>query len=90
MYIKIDKIQHNVKSAYHEPIHLRKNIIQACQGYLILAAGLINPLPKTSDMVNFLYSSIINYEKVHKSSFIENYVHSENNWEDDEIFFTNW
>ena len=39
-------------------------------------------------MVNSLYSSIINYKAVHKSSSIENYVQSETDWEDDEIFFT--
>ena len=60
MCTEIDKIQRDINSAYHKPIHLRENIIRACQGYLALAAGLTNPSTGTSDIVNSLYSSIIN------------------------------
>ena len=88
MCTEIDKIQHSVNSAYHGPIYLRENIIQACQGHLALAAGLTNLSPETSDMVNSLCSSIINYEAVHKPSSSENYVQAETDWEDDEMFFT--
>lgn len=40
-------------------------------------------------MVNSLYSSIINYKVVYKSAFSGNFVESESNWENDEMFFTN-
>ena len=73
MCIKIDKIQHSINSAYHGLIYLRENIIWAYQEYPALAAGLTKPLPTTSDMVNSLWSSIINYKTVHKPSFTKNY-----------------
>ena len=88
MCTEIDKIQRSVNSAYRGPIHLRDNIIRACRGHPALAAGLTNPPSETSDMVNSLCSSIINYEAVHKPSSIENYIQSETDWGDDEIFFT--
>lgn len=40
-------------------------------------------------MVNSLGSSIINYKVIYKSAFTENYVQSDNNKEDNEMFFTN-
>lgn len=89
MYTEIDNIQRNVNSAYHGPINLQENIIRACQGYSALTAGLTNASPKTSDMVNSFCSSIINYEALYKPSFIENYVQSETNGEDNEMFFIN-
>ena len=89
MCTEIDKIQHGVNSAYHGQIHLRENIIQACQGHLALAAGLTNPPSETSDMVNSLCSSITNYEAVHKPSSTENYVQSKTNFDEDKMFFTN-
>lgn len=88
MYTEIDKIQRGVNLAYHGQIHLKDNIIQACQGYAALVAGLTNLPPKTSDIINSLCSSIINYKVVHKPSSTENYFQSENDGEDDEIFFT--
>ena len=88
MCTEIDKIQRSVNPAYHGPLHLRENIIRACRGHPALAAGLTNPPLKTSDMVNSLCSSIINYEAVHKPTSTENYLQSENDWEEDEIFFT--
>ena len=88
MCTKIDKIQCSVNPAHYIPLHLRENIIRACQRQPALAAGLTNSSLKTSDMVNTLRSSIINYEAVHKPTSKENYVQSDNNWEEDEIFFT--
>ena len=88
MCTEIDKIQRSVNPAYHGPIHLRENIIRACRGHPALAAGLTNPPHETSDMVNLLCSSIINYEAVHKPTLTGNYMQSDNNGEDDETFFT--
>ena len=84
---EIEMIQRSVNSAYHRPIHLRENIIRACQRHQALAAGLTNAPPETSTMVNYLYSSIVNYEDVHKPTSKGSYVQSENDW-DDEMFFT--
>ncbi len=88
MCTEIDKIQRSINPAYHGPLYLRENIIGAFRRHPALAAGLTNPPLKTSNMVNSLFNSIINYEAVHKPTSTENYVQSENDWEEDEIFFT--
>ncbi len=85
---EIDKIQRNVNPAYHNRLHLQENIIWAYLGHPALAAGLTNSPLETSDMVNSLFSSFIKYKEVHKPTSTENYVQSENDWEEDEIFFT--
>lgn len=41
-------------------------------------------------MVNSFYSSIINYKIVYKPSSMENYVQSEIDWENNEMFFIDW
>ena len=61
IYIEIDKIQYGINKAYYGPIYLQENTVWVCRGYSALVAGLTKLLFKTSDMVNFLYSSIINY-----------------------------
>ena len=71
---EIDKIQRSINSAYHGLIHLLEIIIQACQKHQALAAGLTNPPPETSTMLNSLLSSIINYEDVHKPTSKGSYV----------------
>lgn len=89
MCTEINKIQHSINSAYYEPIYLRKNIIRACHGYQVLTTSLTNSELKTLDMVNSFCSSIINYKGVYKSSTTENYLQTETNQENNEIFFTN-
>ncbi len=90
LYTKLNIIQRGVNPAYHGTVHLRENIIRACRGHPALTAGLTNPPSDTSGLVNSLYTSIINYEAVHKPSSMENYLQSESDWEEDEIFFTDW
>ena len=63
---ELDTIQRAVDPAYHGTVHLRENIIRACRGHPALAAGVTNPPGDTSGLVNNLYTSIINYEAVHK------------------------
>lgn len=87
MCTEIDEIQRNVKSAYHSQIHLKENIIWSYWGHPAIATGLINSSPKISDMINFLYSSIINYKAVDKPSSTKNYVPSETDGEDEKIWF---
>lgn len=72
MNTKIDNIQHNVNLAYYGPIFLQENIIPVYQKYSVLLTGLINLLFNTFDIVNLLYSSIINYEIVNKPTPIRN------------------
>lgn len=88
MYTEIDKIQRRVNSAYYSLIHIQENIIRTCQRHPALATNLTNLLSETSDMVNFLYNSIINYNTVHKPASIDNYVQSNHDW-NNEMFFTN-
>ncbi len=72
------------------PLNLRENSIRACREHPALAAGLTKPKLKTSNMVNSVWNSIINYKVVHKATSTENYIQSENDWEKDEIFFTDY
>ena len=87
IYIEIDKIQYSINSAYHSQIYLRENIIWACQRHPVRVIGLTYHLSKTSNMVNSFYNSIINYEAVHKPSFIENYIQFETHIEENNMFF---
>ena len=66
LYTKLDTIQKGVDPAYHGTVHLQKNIFLACRGHPALAAGLTNPPRDTSGLVNNLYTSIVNYEAIHK------------------------
>lgn len=88
MCTKIDKIQRNINTAFNDSIHLWGNIIRAYRRHPALAAIQTNPTNDTSDMVNSLCSSIINYEVVNKPIATGNLVQSDNNEEDDEMFFT--
>ncbi len=74
MCTEIDKIQPSVNPAYHGRLHLQENIIWARRGHPALTAGLTNPSLKTLDMVNSLYSLIVNYKVVHKPTSKENYI----------------
>lgn len=89
MRIKINKIQCIMNLDYNSPIYLWENIIQAYWWQEILAADLTNPLLNTSIMINLLYSSIINYKTVHKPNFTQNYVQSDDDEKDNEMFFNN-
>jgi hypothetical protein len=64
---KMNTIQRELDSAYHDSIRLRKNIIRACRDYSALIFELINSSMNISKLINILQSSIINYEIVRKS-----------------------
>ena len=81
---ELDTIQRGVDSAYHGTVHLRENIIRACRGHPALAAGLTSPPSDTSGLINNLYTSIVNYEAVHKPTQ-QSYL---NKNEEDELYFT--
>ena len=85
---ELDIIQRSVDPAYHGPVHLRENIIRACRGHPALANGLTNPPMDASGLVNNLYTSIVNYEAVHKpTSTQQTYIQSDVE-DDSELFFT--
>lgn len=67
----LDITQRGLDPAYYGPVHLRENIIRACRGHPALASGLVNPPSDVSGLVNNLYTSIVNYEAVHKSSSVQ-------------------
>ena len=74
---KLNNLQQVVDPMYCGTIHLCKNIIRACRGHPALTVGLTNPFLDTLGLVNSLYSSIINYKAMHKSSSTETYIQFE-------------
>lgn len=76
---KLNTILRGVNPVYHGTIHFCENIIQAHRDHLALTAGLINLFLETSDLVNNLYTSIINYKAIYESSSINSYIQSETN-----------
>ena len=86
----LETIQRGLDPAYYGPVHLRENIICACKGHPALANSLTNPPPDTSELVNNLYTSIVNYETVHKPfSVQQTYVQYDDDDDDDyESWFT--
>ena len=84
LYTELDTIQRGVDPAYHGTVNLRENIIWACRGHPALAAGLTNPPGNISGLVNNLYTSIVNYEAIHKP-VQQSYLHEN---EDNELYFT--
>ena len=84
MCTEIDIIQRDIDSAYHGSVHLRENIIRACRGHSALVADLINSVFDTSELINNLYASIVNYEAVHK--FVQQSYLREN--ESEKAYFT--
>jgi hypothetical protein len=63
---KMNIIQRELDSAYHDSIRLRKNIIRACRDHSVLIFELINSSMNISTLINILQFSIINYEIVRK------------------------
>ncbi len=61
-------IQQKLNSAYHDSIHLRKNIIRACRNHFALINDLNNVSLNVLDLINSLHTSVMNYEAVQKSS----------------------
>jgi hypothetical protein len=63
---KMNTIQRELDSAYHDSIWLRKNIIRTCRDHSALIFDLINSSMNISRLINILQFSIINYEIVRK------------------------
>jgi hypothetical protein len=85
---KLNTIQRDIDSAFHESVHLRENIIRACRDHSALAIDMINSISDTFELVNNLYASIVNYESVHKSIKQSDYMQSyKNEGEEKKTYF---
>lgn len=89
LYIKLNIIQQDVNPIYHDIIYLCKNIIQIYRNHPAFTADFNNSSLETSDFVNNLDISIINYKIEYKYSSLQNCLQFNNNEEDNKIFFTN-
>ena len=74
LVIEIDLLQRKIESKMMKLFHLRKNIIRTIRGHSALLIELTVSSNSVSSLVNNLYSSIVNYEAVHKPSQQKNYV----------------
>ncbi len=82
---KMNTIQRELDSAYHDSIRLRENIIRACRDHSALIFELINSSMNISTLINILQSSIINYEIVRK--FFAQHQYQQNEYETDDQYF---
>jgi hypothetical protein len=76
---KLNIIQRDIDSAFHELVHLRKNIIRVCRDHSALTIDIINSIFDIFELVNNLYASIVNYESVHKLIKQSDYMQSYKN-----------
>lgn len=83
---ELNTVQRGLDVAYHGTVHLRENIIRSCRGHPALTNGLTNPPMDTAGLINNLYTSIINYEALHKPSPMQQYTQDDDG--EDELFFT--
>lgn len=65
MCTKLNKVQQDLNSIYQSSIQLRENIIRACRDHSAINADLIILFTLTLDLINSLYTSIVNYETIH-------------------------
>jgi hypothetical protein len=66
MYVEMNTIQKDLNSAFSDSIQLRKNIIRVCRSHFALINELNNASINISDLINSLYSSVMNYEAIRK------------------------
>ena len=71
---EIDMLQRKIGLEFTEPFYFRENIIRAVRGHFALFIDLINPSKNVLGLVNSLHSFIVNYEAVHKTPQLKNYV----------------
>ena len=65
MCTELNKIHQDLNSIHRESAHLRENIIRACRDHPAVHVDLSNPSNSIPELVNSLYTSIVNYETVH-------------------------
>jgi hypothetical protein len=64
--IDLNDIQKELNSDYHDSNHMRKILIRTCRDHSVLLIELHNSSSNVSSLINFLYTSIINFESVNK------------------------
>jgi hypothetical protein len=62
----LNDIQKELNFDYHDSNHMRKILIRACRNHSILLIELHNSSSNVSSLINFLYTSIINFESINK------------------------
>jgi hypothetical protein len=67
LYVDLNIIQQELDSDYQESNHLRENLIRTCRDHATLIIELHNSSSNSSNLINSLYNSIINYESINKS-----------------------
>jgi hypothetical protein len=68
LYIDLDDVSKKLNSDYHDSNQMRKILIRACRDHSTLLIELHNSSSKFSDLINALYSNIVNYESINKKN----------------------
>ncbi len=79
-------IQQELNPAYHDPIHLRENIIRTCRNHSALINDLNNASLNVLDLINSLHTSVMNYEAIRKSNQQIDYLQQSNQKSDNQYF----
>ncbi len=66
--IDLNDVQKELNSDYHDSSHMREILIRACRNHSILLIELHDSSSKFSDLINFLYINIVNYESINKKN----------------------
>jgi hypothetical protein len=66
--IDFDNVQKELNFDYHDSNQMRKILIQTCRNHSTLLIELHNSSSNFSNMINFLYNNIINYESINKKN----------------------
>jgi hypothetical protein len=66
--VDLDDVQKELNSNYHDSNQMREILIRACRDHSTLLIELHNSSSNFSDLINSLYSSIVNYESINKKS----------------------
>ena len=82
LIFEIDMLQRKIGLEFVESFYFRENMIRAIRDHSVLFIDLINPSENVPSFVNSLHSFIVNYETVHKTSQLKNYVQFYNDEEE--------
>jgi hypothetical protein len=66
--VDVDDVQKELNSDYHDSNQMRKILIRACRNHSILLIKLHNSSLNFSDLINFFFNNIVNYESINKKN----------------------
>jgi hypothetical protein len=66
--VALDDVQKELNSDYHDSNQMRKILIRACKNHSTLLIELHNSSSNFSNLINFLYINIVNYESINKKN----------------------